>query len=35
MVISCIETIPLDNDLGAAVITVLLDECSLATKVCR
>ena len=33
MVLACIEIIPLDNDLGPAVISILLDECSLAPKV--
>ena len=32
MVLACIEIIPLDNDLGPAVISILLDECSLAPK---
>lgn len=34
MVMSCIEVIPLESDLGPAVISLLLDECSLAPKVC-
>ena len=33
MVLACIEAIPLENDLGPAVISLLLDECSLAPKV--
>ncbi len=33
MVLACIEMIPLENDLGPAVISILLDECSLAPKV--
>lgn len=32
MVMSCIEVIPLESDLGPAVISLLLDECSLAPK---
>lgn len=33
MVLACIRIIPLENDLGPAVISILLDECSLASNV--
>jgi hypothetical protein len=33
IVLACIKMIPLENDLGPAVISILLEECSLAPKV--
>lgn len=33
VVLACVEVIPIGSDLGPAVISILLDECSLAPKV--